>query len=87
MTITVYGKPVTITAETIRITREWFAQNALDCIEGAIHGKYRVNDLNSYIEWQHRRMAQSLAGEWDCNLTFVQRALFIQTGESVPLLS
>jgi hypothetical protein len=80
------GTVTRITPKTVQATREWFAQNGRDCIEGATAGKWHVNDLSRYVEWQNRRIAASLAGEYDHTLTFVQRALYIQTGVSVPLL-
>jgi hypothetical protein len=78
---------VVITAETIQKTRQWFADNAQDCILGANRGEFYVNDLGKFTDWQNRCIAESLSGAWDHNLTFVQRALFIQTGQSIPMLS
>lgn len=87
MTVIVYGKPVEITEESIQKTRQWFADNAQACIDQAREGVFKVNDLPRYVEWHAERMRDSLAGKGDHTLTFIQRALYIQTGESVPMLS
>lgn len=76
-----------LTQETIQETRKWFADNAEDCINGAMAGEFFVNDISAYVDWQRRRITQSLSGEWDHTFTFLQRALYIQTGVCVPLLS
>lgn len=86
MQVTVRNNPVIITDETIQATRKWFAENARACRDAAISGEYRVNDLPRYVQWQNQSIEQSLRGEWDYTLAFQQRALYIQTGESVPLL-
>jgi len=87
MVAIVSGVAVEITPQTIQQARQWYADNAHACIEGAKSGKYRVNDLTRYIEQQERRAAESLSGAGDNTLAFVQMALYLQTGQSVPLLS
>lgn len=77
---------VELTPETMHATREWFADNARRCIAAAVSGKNQVNDLGSYVAWRERCIADSLAGKGDRTLAFLQRAYFIQTGESVALL-
>ena len=79
------GTPLTDT--TIRRTRQWFADNAQACIDNARSGETRVNDLESYCAWREKSIEDSLAGEGDHTFAFLQRAYFIQTGESVPLLA
>lgn len=85
MIITVANHPLKLTEETIQKTRQWFADNALGCIEDALSGLVKVNDLPRYVEQQYRRAADSLAGEFDHTRTFAQRALYIETGECVPI--
>lgn len=77
---------VTLTSETILTTRQWFADNDQACIDEAVSGQVRVNDLPSFIEWKKQSIVDGLAGKWDHTFTFLQRAYFIQTGESVALL-
>jgi hypothetical protein len=78
---------VELTAETIQRTRQWFADNAQACIDGAESGRTQVNDLGRYVAWRRQCIADSLAGKGDHTFAFLQRAHFIQTGESVPLLA
>lgn len=79
-------KAVRLTPETIKATRQWFADNALACIAEAESGSVFVNDPKSHREWCMQRHADALAGRSDHTLTFLQRAHWIQTGEMVPLL-
>jgi hypothetical protein len=75
-----------ITQETIRATRQWFADNAHACISEARSGAVRVNDLPAYAAWCDERAAAALRGEYDHSLTFLQRATYIQTGDCPALL-
>lgn len=77
---------VELTEETIIKTREWFAQNCLDCIEEAESGEVSVNDLDEYRKWRLQSREDDLSGKNDHTVTFLQRAYFIQTGECVALL-
>ncbi len=77
---------VTLTTETIQATRQWFADNDQACIDEVVSGQVRVNDLPSLIEWKEQSIADGLAGKWDHTFAFLQRAYYIQTGESVALL-
>lgn len=86
MNITVHGKPVTLTQETILKTRQYYADNAEACIAEAVSGEVRVNDLPSYIIRCEQRGADSLAGKNDHTFTFIQMAWYIQSGECVSLL-
>ncbi len=73
--------------EATLATREWFAENALACIDDAKSGRVHVNNLERYVEWQHECMRAALAGENDHTFTFRQRRQFIQTGRCDPLLA
>ena len=75
-----------LTPETIRATRQWFADNAHACIAEAQSGEVRVNDLPAYVEWCEQSAAAALRGDYDHSLTFRQRATYIQTGECPALL-
>jgi hypothetical protein len=77
---------VKLTDESIQKTREWFHDNAIACIEEVKSGKVKVNDCESYFEWRNREAKEYLEGCHDRTLTFLQRAYFIQTGESVAML-
>lgn len=81
-----YFNGVELTKETIQKTRKWFSDNAIACIEEVKSGKSWVNDEESYFEQENKNAKEFLEGKYDHTLTFLQRAYFIQTGESVPLL-
>lgn len=77
---------VELTSDTILATRQWFHDNALDCIKEAVSGQVSVNNLSDYVEWRIRQAEADLNGENDNTFTFLQRAYYIQTGETVALL-
>lgn len=77
---------VELTPETMQRTREHFAQIYRDCIAEAQSGAVFVNDLASYVAWHETLMADCMAGKDDHTFTFLQRAHYLQTGESVPML-
>ena len=87
MKIIVHGQNVELTEATILATRKYYADNAQKCIDNAISGEDRVNDLDRYITWRNKQIADGLAGLNDHTFTFVQMAYYIQSGESVPLLN
>lgn len=76
---------VCLTEETIQKTRKWFSDNAIACIEEAKSGKVYVNDLERYTKLNLKSSKEYLEGSHQITFTFLQRAHFIQTGESVPL--
>jgi hypothetical protein len=78
---------VEITQDSIMATREHFAANAQACIDEAVSGAVKVNDLPNYIEWRKEQIADALAGKDDHTFTFVQCAHWIQTGECIGLFS
>ena len=80
------GKELGITGCTILATRNWYADNAQGCIDEAVSGEVRVNDLATYIEWRKSHILASLIGLSDHTVAFLQMAVYIQTGECVPLL-
>lgn len=86
MNITVHNQPVTLTTETISATRQWFIDNAQGCINEAVTGEVRVNDLPRYIKWNEVRIEDIKAGNSDHTFTFIQMAWYIQSGECVGLL-
>ena len=75
---------VTITPETTQATRQHFADLYQRCIDEAAAG---VTDLDRYVTWRREAIRASLAGEHDGSLTFLQRALYLQTRQSVAILA
>ncbi|MDR5812032.1 hypothetical protein QCE62_00320 [Caballeronia sp. LZ033] len=78
---------VELTPETITATHAWFANNAQACIDEAVSGAVRVNDLSSYVAWRQQDIDRHRAGIGGTSFAFLQRAYYIQTGESVPLFA
>lgn len=73
--------PQTTTKEqAVVAARQWFADNAQACIDEAISGQVRVNNLASYVADQTQRIQDCLAGNWDHTLAFQQRVVYVQTG-------
>ena len=78
---------IEITNETVIATRAYYIDNCEKCIVGAINGDFRVNDLDKYIKWQRQCIVRTTNGENDHTLTFLQHALWLQTGETVAILA
>jgi len=77
---------IEITMKTILATREHFAEIHESCIKDAITGVTRVNNVDEYIARETEAIDRVRAGNADYTLTFAQRALWIQTGECIPIL-
>tara|TARA_R110000851_G_C12681116_1_gene523837 strand:+ start:207 stop:458 length:252 start_codon:yes stop_codon:yes gene_type:complete len=75
-----------ITEETKIKTDKHFADICQGCIDGAISGKFRVNDIEKYIKSNKASIEISLNGEGRNNFTYWQRAYYIQEGECIALL-
>jgi len=76
-----------LTPDTILKTDKHFANICQGCIDGVLNGDIKVNDPKRYIKDNSDRKKAYLTGNinrW--NLTYLQRAYFIQTGKSVALL-
>lgn len=86
------GKPITLTAETMEATFQWYADNCRECAKQASEGAFWVNDLDEYVKYCERDALAFERQKKDgpdgrYSLAFLQQALYIQTGESVPLFS
>jgi hypothetical protein len=78
---------IEITEDTILATRMHFADIHRACIADALTGETRVNNPKTYIEWEMKRIEQCMRGEFDHTLTYLQAALWIQTGDCIAILS
>ena len=78
---------VTLTAETIRCTREHFAESSRLAISEIADGTTKVDDRDGTIAWFEEGIRSGLAGESDHTVAFRQRALWMQTGDMPPVLS
>lgn len=80
---------VEITEQSILACRQWFADNADGCVREAEDGTAPLAShypLERYRIEKAEDKRKALAGEYDHTFTFMQRAYYIQTGESVALL-
>lgn len=78
-----------LTPETVQAARQWFADNADACVREAEDGTAPLAShypLEKYRQDMETAKQYALTGCIDHTLTFLQRAYFIQTGESVALL-
>lgn len=82
---TIKFNKVELTEETILKTREHFYDICMNCIEEAKSGRYEVNDLDRYIKTKEDSAKDYINGNCDYILSFIQRAYYLQTGESIPL--
>ena len=76
-----------ITEETILKTRSYGIKQCQDCINEVLSGKVRVNDIDSYIEMQKSHIGKYESGYYDDKLHFLSKAIYLQFGESVPIMS
>ncbi|MCP3681518.1 MAG: hypothetical protein GY861_02415 [bacterium] len=82
-----HGERVQLTEDTITATCQWYADNAQGCIDEVLSGDVKVNDMESYIEEKIKSKAMYLSRKFEIGLWFYQKALYIQTGKSVPLFN
>lgn len=76
-----------LTLDSILATRRYFADICMQCIKAAAGGEFRVNDLESYIEWKESDRLKTLRGDFDHTLAFRQYATYLQTGEMRAILN
>ena len=76
-----------ISAEKVIKTCEYGIRQCKDCIDEALSGKVRVNDLEKYIDHRNSDIAKYESGYYDNTLHFLSKAIYLQFGESVPIMS
>ena len=79
---------VELTQATIEATKAYWVNHHLRCIEDVRSGEVKVNYPEKYFKHELERI-DFYTTEFDASkvsLTFLQRAYYIQTGESVGLL-
>ncbi len=81
------GKRVQLTEDTINKTCQWCADNAQGCIDEVLSGEVKVNNQADYIETKKALIKCYLSRDFEIGLWFYQKALYIQTGESVPMFN
>ena len=81
------GNRVQLSEETITKTCQWYIDNAQGCIDEVLSGDVTVNDPESYIEAKNALIVCFLSRDFEIGLWFYQKALHIQTDESVSMFS
>lgn len=79
-------KENTYSEEIILKTRSHFIDIYKRCINEAVTGQVRVNDLEDYKSWNLKKIEDMEAGKGDHTFTFLQMAHYFETGICVPLL-
>jgi hypothetical protein len=87
MTIRVYDKPLIITSKTIKETCEWYADNALKCIAEVKDERITVNNPEQYIARYQTKHENYKSGDFEPWLGFWQQAVYLQTNESIPMMT
>jgi hypothetical protein len=80
---------IELTEQSMQSARQYFADNALACIEEVKNGSIVLpshTSNESYFTWCMQRHDDFLAGKNDHTFTFLQYAYFLQTGECIALL-
>jgi len=82
---------VILKLEDILKARMHFCELCLGCVQEALErikesqqGQF-VDSVKNYIEHETNEARKYLEGKYDNTFTFLQRAYFLKTGESVPL--
>lgn len=75
-----------LTEQTLIKTDKHFADICQGCIDEVLSGEQKVNDTNVYISNNKEQKEKYLKGSNRNNLTYLQRAYSIQTGECIALL-
>ena len=67
-------------------TREHFGNLCNSLIKDVKGGLLIVNDPIKYIDWQQDSYNRIMNGEYDHTFTHMQYAVYLETGETRPLL-
>lgn len=89
MQIKIYDEIVTLSKETILKTREQAIQICIDCVEEVLSGEVYLNPeygILRYTNEQQCEMFEIELGNHDHYLSFIQKAYYIQSGKSIPIL-
>lgn len=77
---------VVITEESLDKARHFFINNLQEQINAVQSGEMKVNDVDRFIDRLIESMLDCAYGHYDRSFTMLQRAYYIQTGESVAML-
>ena len=86
-TVRVYNERVLLNENDIKNTCLSFAVNAQKCIDEAVSGEVFINNIESYVQDKQQDIINYKNGNFTPWLGFWQTAVYLKTGESVPMLS
>ena len=75
-----------LTELTLKKTDKHFADIYQGCIDEVLSGKVKVNDKEKYFKSCKEMKEKHIKGLSRDNLTYLQRAYWIQTGNCIALL-
>lgn len=88
--VRVYDEIITLTKGTIIKTREAMIKNCYGCIAEVESGKVYLNPEYGFERYKAEKLKeieQIKEGKYDNYLASIQKAIYIQTDESVPMFS
>ena len=88
--VRVYDEIITLTQQTIIKTRESQIKNCHGCIAEVESGKVYLNPeygFDRYKAEKLKEIEQIKDGKYDHYFGFIQKAVYIQTKESVPMFA
>lgn len=88
--VRVYDEVITLTKETVIKTREASIKNCYGCIDEVESGKVYLNPDYGFERHKAEKLKEIEEirdGKYDHYFGFIQKAVYIQTKESVPMFS
>lgn len=86
-TVRVYDKRVLLNINDIELASLSFAHNAQCCVDEAISGEVFVNDLDKYVNEKQQDIENYKTGNFNPWLGFWQHAIYLKTGQSIPVMN
>lgn len=87
--VRVYDEVITLTKDTIIKTRDWYIDNQNGQVAEVESGEVYLNP-DYGLDRLKRECLDNIEnikqGKWDNGFSFIQRAVYIQTKQSVPML-
>ncbi len=85
--VRIYDERVELNIDDIKAASLSFSYNAQRCIDEAVSGKVFVNDLDKYVTEKQQDIENYKTGNFKPWLGFWQHAIYLKTGQSVPVMN
>lgn len=85
--VRVYDERVKLNTSDIELASLSFACNAQRYIDEAVSGKVFVNDLDKYVIDKQQDIENYKTGNFQPWLGFWQHAIYLKTGQSIPVMN